>query len=560
MSTSKGRGAAAHTIAEVLPPEQLRFLFLRPARTRRSSSIPRDGRDPAPVRRVRPPRRGDRGPRGQGRAAARLRGDLPVLAARPGRRRRRARRPPTGRRSATSRSWPRSRGRTSSRASRRRRGARWTEAERRSWTSARRRRGPGSRPTRRSAPVSRSRDALPARRELLRSSAPSCRAVAVPRWRAGRPASSGWARRGRTRSSRPPRARAPRRPPSTPSTWRSSAVRTGRAPAGCSPASTPPSSSPGCARPARVRPHERRPAAASRRARRHPPGCHRQGRGSVRRRPGAGLDASAAASSARATASRRSATAIEQADRRGDPGGAGPTVRRSPSSGRSTERASGSRLDGASCRGGGGARRPAPAHPEPRRSGRSGRRRGGERDVRTWGEPLPRTPSGWTRAALGDRRGPRHHRQRRAARRSPAPASRSTGRRLGLQRASSTGSSTSTPGARVHRGLAAGGRQRRLGARHRPDPGQGGPDVRRDARRPLPGPHRRGPGHEPPPRRDPRGRRDLPIRYAAYSPCFRREAGAAGKDTRGILRVHQFDKVEMVLFERPDDSPARSSG
>jgi seryl-tRNA synthetase len=49
---------------------------------------------------------------------------------------------------------------------------------------------------------------------------------------------------------------------------------------------------------------------------------------------------------------------------------------------------------------------------------------------------------------------------------------------------------------------------------------------------------------------------DLPIRYAAYSPCFRREAGAAGKDTRGIVRVHQFDKVEMVLFEKPDDSAA----
>lgn len=49
---------------------------------------------------------------------------------------------------------------------------------------------------------------------------------------------------------------------------------------------------------------------------------------------------------------------------------------------------------------------------------------------------------------------------------------------------------------------------------------------------------------------------DLPIRYAAYTPCFRREAGAAGKDTRGILRVHQFDKVEMVLFEKPEDSPA----
>jgi seryl-tRNA synthetase len=46
----------------------------------------------------------------------------------------------------------------------------------------------------------------------------------------------------------------------------------------------------------------------------------------------------------------------------------------------------------------------------------------------------------------------------------------------------------------------------------------------------------------------------LPIRYAAYTPCFRREAGAAGKDTRGILRVHQFDKVEMVFFEKPEDS------
>ncbi|HEV8282573.1 MAG TPA: serine--tRNA ligase [Candidatus Limnocylindrales bacterium] len=48
----------------------------------------------------------------------------------------------------------------------------------------------------------------------------------------------------------------------------------------------------------------------------------------------------------------------------------------------------------------------------------------------------------------------------------------------------------------------------------------------------------------------------LPIRYAAYTPCFRREAGAAGAETRGIMRVHQFDKVEMVLFERPEESPA----
>jgi seryl-tRNA synthetase len=47
---------------------------------------------------------------------------------------------------------------------------------------------------------------------------------------------------------------------------------------------------------------------------------------------------------------------------------------------------------------------------------------------------------------------------------------------------------------------------------------------------------------------------ELPIRYTAYSPCFRREAGAAGKDTRGLLRVHQFDKVELVRYERPDHS------
>jgi seryl-tRNA synthetase len=49
---------------------------------------------------------------------------------------------------------------------------------------------------------------------------------------------------------------------------------------------------------------------------------------------------------------------------------------------------------------------------------------------------------------------------------------------------------------------------------------------------------------------------DLPLRYAGYSTCFRREAGAAGKDTRGIFRVHQFDKVEMFSFVAPEDSPA----
>ncbi|MBV9367986.1 MAG: serine--tRNA ligase, partial [Solirubrobacterales bacterium] len=49
---------------------------------------------------------------------------------------------------------------------------------------------------------------------------------------------------------------------------------------------------------------------------------------------------------------------------------------------------------------------------------------------------------------------------------------------------------------------------------------------------------------------------DLPRRYAGFSTCFRREAGAAGKDTRGIFRVHQFDKVEMFSFVEPSEGPA----
>lgn len=48
----------------------------------------------------------------------------------------------------------------------------------------------------------------------------------------------------------------------------------------------------------------------------------------------------------------------------------------------------------------------------------------------------------------------------------------------------------------------------------------------------------------------------LPIRYAAYTPCFRLEAGTYGKDTKGLVRVHQFDKVELVKFCRPEDSYA----
>jgi seryl-tRNA synthetase len=49
---------------------------------------------------------------------------------------------------------------------------------------------------------------------------------------------------------------------------------------------------------------------------------------------------------------------------------------------------------------------------------------------------------------------------------------------------------------------------------------------------------------------------DMPLRYCAFTPCFREEAGSAGRDTRGIIRVHQFDKVEMVRFATPENSDA----
>jgi len=53
---------------------------------------------------------------------------------------------------------------------------------------------------------------------------------------------------------------------------------------------------------------------------------------------------------------------------------------------------------------------------------------------------------------------------------------------------------------------------------------------------------------------------DLPIRYAAYTPCFRKEAGAHGKDTRGLTRQHQFNKVELVKFANPEDSYGQLEG
>ncbi|MEL7207096.1 MAG: aminoacyl--tRNA ligase-related protein, partial [Actinomycetota bacterium] len=48
---------------------------------------------------------------------------------------------------------------------------------------------------------------------------------------------------------------------------------------------------------------------------------------------------------------------------------------------------------------------------------------------------------------------------------------------------------------------------------------------------------------------------DLPVRMMAYTPCFRREAGSAGRDTRGLLRVHEFDKVELFAYATPEQAP-----
>ena len=109
----------------------------------------------------------------------------------------------------------------------------------------------------------------------------------------------------------------------------------------------------------------------------------------------------------------------------------------------------------------------------------------------------------------------------------------------------------------------------REGVRHRPSAGaraRGGAD--RDRRVPLRrGERLRGRGGRAVPRRhrgDPARRActrarssppsELPLRYVAFSPCFRREAGAAGRDTRGMVRVHQFNKVEQFSFTRPEDS------
>ena len=107
------------------------------------------------------------------------------------------------------------------------------------------------------------------------------------------------------------------------------------------------------------------------------------------------------------------------------------------------------------------------------------------------------------------------------------------------------------PRERDDRGLAAGRRQRRLGARHRPDPGQGRPDVRRHPRRPLPRPDRGGPGHQPPPRRDPRCR-------PAADPLRRLFAVLPARGRRG-RQGHPRDPPRPPV-RQGRDGPVRAAG
>ena len=290
----------------------------------------------------------------------------------------------------------------------------------------------------------------------------------------------------------------------------------------------------------KARLRERRPAKAPRRARRHPQGRHRQGRGPGARRSRARAGHRAAAAAGRDRGLQGAAQRRIEADRRGDP--VRRRRRRSGGGGAQADLHRGRREDQAARRvprrDRGGPRPAAPAHPEPGRPGRPDRWRGGERHGPDVGRAAPRRTAAGRRgrcrrpeggatlapqAALGDRRVARHHRQ--PARRQDRGLGLSglQGRRVGAPaRAHQLVPRRPYPRERDDRDLAAGRRQRGLGARHRADPRQGGPDVRRHARRPVPGPHRRGAGHEPPPRRDPR--RGGPAR--STTPPTRRASGA----------------------------------
>ena len=78
--------------------------------------------------------------------------------------------------------------------------------------------------------------------------------------------------------------------------------------------------------------------------------------------------------------------------------------------------------------------------------------------------------------------------------------------------------------------------------------------------RSLPDPHRRGAGHQPAPRTRSSRPTSFPLKYAAFTPCFRSEAGSYGKDVRGLIRQHQFHKVELVKLTTARELDGRAGG
>ena len=329
---------------------------------------------------------------------------------------------------------------------------------------------------------------------------------------------------------------------------RSSAATTARAPAGSSHRSTRTSSCDGSSRrrtPRRRRPretgHERRSPAASRR-RRHDPRRRRSARARTRRSSTAPSSStpSAGASSARARRSRRSATPPRSGSARRSRAAPRPTARRSPTCA-PPRRAAGTRiteLDAALAETEAALddlllRIPNPPDPDIPVGGEEA-----NVTIRTWGEMLARdqplvgevgadAPAGgatWTRKPhweLGEALDILDNARGAKITGSGFPVYKGAG--SALQRgADQLVPRRPHPRERHDRGLAAGRRQHGERDGHRPDPGQGRPDVRRDPRRAVPGPDRRGPGHQPPPRRDPRGR---PSCRSATRPT-RRASGA----------------------------------
>jgi seryl-tRNA synthetase len=119
---------------------------------------------------------------------------------------------------------------------------------------------------------------------------------------------------------------------------------------------------------------------------------------------------------------------------------------------------------------------------------------------------------------------------------------------------SSTSCSSCTPASTATGGGAAvPGQRDALTGTGQPAEVRAGPVQDRRRLGSLPDPDGGGAAHEPPPRRDPR-RAPLPLKYTAYTPCFRSEAGSYGADVRGLIRQHQFDKVELVKFTTPEQS------